>query len=101
MNWAEDFIFHFQQEGQPLERYVEEFLSVLHLVIWSDHTVNACFRMGIDDDNLFRFLSPVDCYRPVADFINYVLDLNGSEFFVDVEDTSWSHLEACGRFSSP
>lgn len=29
--------------------------------------------MGLDDDNLFRFLSP-----------SYVLDLHGSDFFVDV-----------------
>ncbi len=35
----------------------------------------------------FRFLSSDDCHRPVADF-NYVLDLNGSEFLVDVEDSS-------------
>lgn len=41
------------------------------------------------DDKLFQFLSPDDCYRLTADFINYVLDLNGSEFLVDVED---SHL---------
>ncbi len=53
---------------------------------WSDHTVNACFRMGLKDDNLFLFLTPDDCYRPVADFINYVLNLNGSNFFVNVED---------------
>ncbi|KTG40097.1 hypothetical protein cypCar_00023459 [Cyprinus carpio] len=32
MNWTEDFLLEFQQEGRPLERYVEEFLSVLHLI---------------------------------------------------------------------
>ncbi len=70
MKWAEDFILNIQQDGRPLERYVEEFLSVVHLVSWSDHMVNACFRMGLDDDSLFRFLSTDDCYRPVVNFIN-------------------------------
>lgn len=46
--------------------------------------INACFRMGLDGDNLFRFLSPGDCYCFVMDFINNVLDLNGSYFFVDI-----------------
>ncbi len=81
MNWAEDLIFHFQQEGRSLE-----FLSV-HLVSWNNHTVNACLWMGLDNDHLFWYRSPGDCYGAVADFINYVLDLNGSEFFVDVEDS--------------
>ncbi len=53
---------------------MEEFLGVVHLVSWSDHMVNACFRMGLDDDSLFQILSPDNCYRPVADFINYVLN---------------------------
>ncbi len=32
MDWAEDFLLNIQQEGRPLEQYVEEFLSVFHLV---------------------------------------------------------------------
>ncbi len=48
--------------------------------------INACFQMGLKDDNLFRFLTSDDCCRPVTDFINYVLDLKGSKFLVDVED---------------
>ncbi len=43
--------------------------------------------MGLDNDHLFWYRSPGDCYEAVADFINYVLDLNGSELFVDVEDS--------------
>ncbi len=35
-------------------------------------------------------LIPDDCYRPVADFIIYVLDLNCSDFFVEV-DNNYNH----------
>ncbi|KAL1268587.1 hypothetical protein QQF64_033950 [Cirrhinus molitorella] len=31
MNWAEDYLLDIQQEGKPLEQYVDEFLSILHL----------------------------------------------------------------------
>ncbi len=87
LDWAEDFLLNIQQEGRPLEQYVEEFLSVFHLVNWSGHMINACLWMGLDDDNLFWFLSPDDWYRPVADFIHFLLDLNCSYFFDVKNDT--------------
>ncbi|KAL0153795.1 hypothetical protein M9458_050926, partial [Cirrhinus mrigala] len=58
------------QEDKPLEQYVEEFLSVLHLV--------RCYQMELKDDQLSCSLTPDDRRRPVADFINYVLALNNS-----------------------
>ncbi|KAL0171596.1 hypothetical protein M9458_031907, partial [Cirrhinus mrigala] len=88
MFWAEEFLFNIQQADKPLEQYVEEFLSVLHLVSWSDSTINACFQMGLKDDQLFCSLTPDDCCKPIADFINHVLALNNSKFYVDVEDSN-------------
>ncbi|KAL0150360.1 hypothetical protein M9458_054362 [Cirrhinus mrigala] len=99
MLWAEDFLFNIQQAERPLEHYVEEFLSVVHLVSWSDATVNACFQMGLNDDKLFNLITPDDCRKPVAEFINHVLALCHSEFFVDVED---SHLPPiCKHAAAP
>ncbi|KAL0203391.1 hypothetical protein M9458_001409 [Cirrhinus mrigala] len=86
MLWAEEFLFNIQQAERPLERYVEEFLSVVHLVSWSDATINVCFQMGLNDDKLFSLITPDDCRKPVAEFINLVLALCHSEFLVDVED---------------
>ncbi|KAL0163795.1 hypothetical protein M9458_039548 [Cirrhinus mrigala] len=77
-----------QQAERPLEQYVEEFLSVLHLVSWSDSMINACFQMGLKDDRLFCSVTPDDCHRPVAEFINYVLALSNSNFYVDVKDSN-------------
>ncbi|KAL0150805.1 hypothetical protein M9458_053887 [Cirrhinus mrigala] len=98
MTWAEDLLLNLQQGERSLEVYVEEFLSVYHLVRWSDKMVNACFQMGLKDDRLFQLISPNDYYRPVADFINFVLDLCGSSFQVMVEDGNpppiWKHAVA-------
>ncbi|KAL0179892.1 hypothetical protein M9458_025334, partial [Cirrhinus mrigala] len=55
-------------------------------VRWSNPMINACFWIGLKDDYLFRVLTPDDWRRPVANFINYVLDLSNSKFFVAVED---------------
>jgi len=38
------------QNGQPLERCVEDFLEYSHLVSWRNSTINACFWIGVDDD---------------------------------------------------
>ncbi len=72
MNWAEEFLLDLQQEERPLEQYLEEFLSVLHLVSWSDAMINANFRLGLKEDKLFCSITPEDCYRPVAEFFNHV-----------------------------
>ncbi len=42
--------------------------------------------MGLKEDSLFCRITPDNCSRPVADFLNYVLKLMNSKFFVDVED---------------
>ncbi|KAL0163657.1 hypothetical protein M9458_039410, partial [Cirrhinus mrigala] len=83
MNWAEDALLDIQQGGQSLEEYVEEFLSMFDQVRWSDPMINACFQMGLKDDHLFRVLTADDCCRPLAEFINYVLDLNNKLFVED------------------
>ncbi|KAL0181845.1 hypothetical protein M9458_021220, partial [Cirrhinus mrigala] len=88
MLWAEDFLFNIQQAERPLEHYVEEFLSVVHLVSWSDATINTCFQMGLNDDRLFCSITPDDCRKPVAEIINYVLALCNSNYYVDVEDST-------------
>ncbi|KAL0151702.1 hypothetical protein M9458_053001 [Cirrhinus mrigala] len=75
MFWAEEFLFNIQQADRPLEEYVEEFLSILNL-------------MGLNDDQLFCSVTPDDCRKPVAEFINYVLALCNSNFYVDVEDSN-------------
>ncbi|KAL0147474.1 hypothetical protein M9458_057214 [Cirrhinus mrigala] len=99
MLWAEDFLFNIQQAERLLEHYVEEFLSVVHLVSWSDATINTCFQIGLNDDKLFNLITPEDCRKPVAEFINHVLALCHSEFFVDVED---SHLPPiCKHAAAP
>ncbi|KAL0176345.1 hypothetical protein M9458_028675, partial [Cirrhinus mrigala] len=95
MNWTEDFLLEFRHKGRSLEQYVEEFLSLLHLVRWNNSMINASFRMGTDNDYLFCFLTPADCRKPIADFINYVLDLNNSEFIVDVEDPNPPPIRKC------
>ncbi|KAL0161628.1 hypothetical protein M9458_045353, partial [Cirrhinus mrigala] len=77
MFWAEEFLFN-----------VEEFLSVLHLVSWIDAMINACFQMGLNDDQLFCSVTPDDCRKPVAEFSNFVLALCNSNFYVDVEDSN-------------
>ncbi len=81
MNWAEEFLFTLQQEGRLLDQYMEEFLSVLHLVSWNDTMINTSFQMGLKENRLFCFLSPDNCCRPVADLINYVRDLSNSKVF--------------------
>ncbi|KAL0195167.1 hypothetical protein M9458_008739, partial [Cirrhinus mrigala] len=86
MFWAEEILMNIQQAERLLEQYVEEFLSVIHLVSWSDAMINACFQIGLNDDKLFCSITADDCRRPVADFINYVLALCNSNFYVDVED---------------
>ncbi|KAL0168604.1 hypothetical protein M9458_036826, partial [Cirrhinus mrigala] len=88
MFWAEDFLMNIQQAERPLEQYVEEFLSFVHLVSWSDVVINACFQMGLNDDKLFCSITPDDCPKPIAEFINYVLALCNSNFYVDVEDSN-------------
>ncbi|KAL0172253.1 hypothetical protein M9458_032564, partial [Cirrhinus mrigala] len=77
-----------QQAERPLEQYVEKFLSVVHLVSWSNAMINTCFQMGLNDDKLFCSITPDDCRKPVAEFINYVLALCNSNFYVDVEDSN-------------
>ncbi|KAL0182050.1 hypothetical protein M9458_021425, partial [Cirrhinus mrigala] len=101
MLWAEDFLFNIQQAERPLEHYVEEFLSVVHLVSWSDATINACFQMGLNDDRLFRSIAPDDCHKPVAEFINYVLALCNSNYYVDVEDSTLPPISKSDCSSSP
>ncbi|KAL0195075.1 hypothetical protein M9458_008647, partial [Cirrhinus mrigala] len=88
MFWAEEFLWNIQQAERPLEHYVEEFLSVVHLVSWSDAMINACFCIGLNDAKLFRSITPDDCRRPVAEFINFVLALCNSNYYVDVEDSN-------------
>ncbi|KAL0197507.1 hypothetical protein M9458_006047, partial [Cirrhinus mrigala] len=88
MPWAEDYLWNIQQAERPLEKYVEEFLSVVHLVSWSDAMINACFQMGLNNDKLFRSITPDDCRKPVVEIINYVLALCHSNFFVEVADSN-------------
>ncbi|KAL0172557.1 hypothetical protein M9458_032868 [Cirrhinus mrigala] len=102
MFWAEDFIMNIQQAERPLEQYVEEFLSVVHLVSWSDAMINACFQMGLNNDKLFCSITPDDCHKPVAEFINYVLSLCHSNYYVDVKDSNlspiWEHTAAPAHY---
>ncbi|KAL0200403.1 hypothetical protein M9458_003590, partial [Cirrhinus mrigala] len=88
MFWAEEFLMNIRQAERPLEQYVEEFLSVFHLVSWSDAMINACFQMGLNYDKLFCSITPDDCRKPVAEFINHVLALCDSNFCVGVEDSN-------------
>ncbi|KAL1258884.1 hypothetical protein QQF64_009461 [Cirrhinus molitorella] len=85
-NWAEDYLMNIHQGDQPLEEYVEDFLSVLDQVRCSDSMINACFRMGLKDDCLFHIRTLDVCRKSVVDFLNYVLDLSGVNFLVDVEN---------------
>ncbi|KAL0184346.1 hypothetical protein M9458_020042, partial [Cirrhinus mrigala] len=102
MFWAEEFLMNIQQAERPLEQYVEEYLNVLHLVSWSDSMINACFQMGRKDDQLFCSVTPDDCRRPVAEFINHILALCHSDFYVDVEDSNLPpHPKTCRCPSSP
>lgn len=83
---AEDHLLYtICQNGQPLERYVEDFLEYSHLVSWSNSTLKACFRMGLDD--LFQFLAPAKCYLPLVNYINYILGQNGSDFVIKLKMT--------------
>ncbi len=50
INWVEEFLFTLQQVGRPLGQYVDEFLSMLHLMSWRDSLINASFRMGLKED---------------------------------------------------
>ncbi|KAL1255445.1 hypothetical protein QQF64_013506 [Cirrhinus molitorella] len=86
-NWAEDYIMDMQQGDEPLEQYVEDFLSMLDQVRCSDSMINACFQMGLKDYRLFQILTPGVCHKSIADFLNYILDLSGSKFLVDVENS--------------
>ncbi|KAL0195000.1 hypothetical protein M9458_008572, partial [Cirrhinus mrigala] len=43
--------------------------------------------MGLKDDQLFCSVTPDDCRRPVAEFINHILALCHSDFYIDVEDS--------------
>ncbi|KAL0147758.1 hypothetical protein M9458_056934 [Cirrhinus mrigala] len=63
----EERIMKIRQAERPLEQYVEEFLSVCHL--------------------LFCSITPVDRCKPVTEFINHVLALSHSNFYGDVEDS--------------
>ncbi|KAL0161264.1 hypothetical protein M9458_044989, partial [Cirrhinus mrigala] len=92
MFWAEEFLMNIQQVERPLEQYVEEFLSVFHLVGWSDAMINECFQMGLYDDKLFCSITPDDCRKPVAEFINHVLALCHSNYYVDVKDSNLSPI---------
>ncbi|KAL0195100.1 hypothetical protein M9458_008672 [Cirrhinus mrigala] len=87
MFWAEEILFNIQQAERPLEHCVEEFLSVVHLVSWSDAMINACFQMGLNDDN-FCSITPDDCCKPKVEFINYVFALCNSNYYVNVEDSN-------------
>ncbi|KAL0161854.1 hypothetical protein M9458_041250, partial [Cirrhinus mrigala] len=44
--------------------------------------------MGLNDDRLFRSITPDDCRKPIAEFINHVLVLCNSNYYVDVEDST-------------
>ncbi|KAL0195734.1 hypothetical protein M9458_009306, partial [Cirrhinus mrigala] len=98
MLWAEEFLFNIQQAERPLEQYVEEFLNVLYLVSLSDAMINTCFQMGQNYDKLFCSITSDDCRKPVAEFINHVLALCHSNYYVDVKDSNlspiWEHAAA-------
>lgn len=58
---------------------------------------NACFWMGLDH-KLFQFLFPGHFYIPLVDFINDVLWLNGSDFFVkEIKEDNINHHPAAFR----
>ncbi|KAL0167345.1 hypothetical protein M9458_039189, partial [Cirrhinus mrigala] len=50
--------------------------------------INMCFVMGLDDSQLLSSIPYEDRYKPVAEFINHVLALSHSNFYVDVEDSN-------------
>ncbi|KAL0195071.1 hypothetical protein M9458_008643, partial [Cirrhinus mrigala] len=87
MFWAEEILFNIQEAERPLEHCVEDFLSVVHLVSWNDAMINACFQMGLNDDK-FCSITPDDCCKPKAEFINYVFALCNSNYYVNVEDSN-------------
>ncbi|KAK2916425.1 hypothetical protein Q8A67_000799 [Cirrhinus molitorella] len=81
MGWAEEYLSTIRQDGQPLEQYVEEYVELSHLVIWSERMLSVCFLMGLDE-GVIRFLS-LDHSLPFFESINLILWLNGSDFIVE------------------
>lgn len=52
---------------------------------WRRHILKACFREGLDN-HLYVFLSPGNYSTSVAQYTNYVLWLDGSDFVVEEMD---------------
>ncbi|XP_067283303.1 uncharacterized protein [Pseudorasbora parva] len=78
---AVNWLWGLQQDGRPLERYVEEFSELAHLVNWHDALLNAVFLMGLDEDTI-RFMD-APCSYSLVDTINLVLFLNGSLYKIE------------------
>ncbi|KAL0170615.1 hypothetical protein M9458_035211, partial [Cirrhinus mrigala] len=60
-----------RQAERPLEQFVEEFLSLYHLVSWNDAMINTCFLMGLKDESLVCSIAYEERCKPVAEFINH------------------------------
>ncbi|ROL41149.1 hypothetical protein DPX16_2649 [Anabarilius grahami] len=78
---AVDRLWALQQDGRPLERYVEEFSELSCMVNWPDAPLNACFLKGLDED-MIRYSEPA-CFFSLVESINLILFLNVSDFEIE------------------
>ncbi len=77
---AEGRLWHLQQDGRRLERYVVEF-QFANWVSWHDATLGVCFQLGLNDETLCYDLPVIDF--PLIERINLILYLNCSDFEVE------------------
>ncbi len=81
---AEDKLWGLRQAGRKLERYVEDFIELVHQLSWPDAALVACFQLGLDSETIHCEL-PVYEF-PLVELINLILFLNRSNFVVEVKE---------------
>ncbi len=95
----EEYLLHLHQDGRSLESYVEEFVEHVHCVSWSDSVLNYMLLDGLDDDLLVTLMLPDAGELSLVDFVNRVLQVMGSSFYVgqaDEESHDVSPVPSCG-----
>ncbi len=78
---AEDKLWELRQVGRKLERYVEDFLKIVHQLSWPDAALGACFLLGLDSDTIRCELTVSDF--PLIALIDLILYLNGYNFEIE------------------
>ncbi len=78
---AEDKLWELRQVGRKLQRYVEDFLKIVHQLSWPDAALGACFLLGLDSDTIRCELTVSDF--PLIALIHLILYLNGYNFEVE------------------